>query len=408
MARVVPYLTSLPRVGNEVSVVVGEPLDLGHITCRRARGWHPRVTPPPARQWRLAGQRCTAGLPARRCPSTRASAPPLLHRCNQAGVDQQEVWRDIAAALRDALLQLEKRAPPNPNQVGSGWPGTPRGRDRLHCAVAWALHAPATSCRLPRRARVVARVPSAACCRPPRPQLEERPELRGIIEARCRRGAGDPAASGSGDPGGSVTSCDSASMGAASSYLVGISSSGSSGGSGASSSSDGSSEAGGLLEGGATGSHASGAGRLSGALQAAAVALAQPCAGYNSFCHALAVPHWAPDQERRQTTFARLLEKQPWRTVHVDALGAPAGTQQPAGAAHAVPSPGTPSRWRRLLLWRLEQRTAQAQGTPGQAGAPPSSRRVWWSWRRALPQREPQPVGMQGAAARHGWQGAPA
>ena len=41
-------------------------------------------------------------------------------RCNQPGVNQEEVWRDIAAVLREALLQLEERAPPNPNQVC--WP----------------------------------------------------------------------------------------------------------------------------------------------------------------------------------------------------------------------------------------------------------------------------------------------
>ncbi|GBG00037.1 phosphate acyltransferase [Raphidocelis subcapitata] len=71
MGRVVPYLSALPRAGNEVAVVVGEPLDLSAVTCR----------------------------------------------CNQPGEEQTEVWRDIAAVLREALLQLEARAPPNPNQL---------------------------------------------------------------------------------------------------------------------------------------------------------------------------------------------------------------------------------------------------------------------------------------------------
>ncbi|KAI8468805.1 MAG: hypothetical protein J3K34DRAFT_522623 [Monoraphidium minutum] len=71
MARVMPYHSALPRAGHEVTVVVGEPLDLAPLTCR----------------------------------------------CNRPGEDQPEVWRDIAAALREALLVLEARAPPNPNQL---------------------------------------------------------------------------------------------------------------------------------------------------------------------------------------------------------------------------------------------------------------------------------------------------
>lgn len=33
------------------------------------------------------------------------------------GEDQQKVWQDIAAALRDSVLQLEPQVPQNPNQV---------------------------------------------------------------------------------------------------------------------------------------------------------------------------------------------------------------------------------------------------------------------------------------------------
>ena len=36
MARVMPYLTTLPRAGHDVTVVVGEPVDLSHVTCRCA------------------------------------------------------------------------------------------------------------------------------------------------------------------------------------------------------------------------------------------------------------------------------------------------------------------------------------------------------------------------------------
>jgi hypothetical protein len=34
MARVMPFKRTLPRVGHTVTVAVGQPLDLGHITCR--------------------------------------------------------------------------------------------------------------------------------------------------------------------------------------------------------------------------------------------------------------------------------------------------------------------------------------------------------------------------------------
>eukprot|EP00878_Enallax_costatus_P027630 GHUV01029767.1.p2 GENE.GHUV01029767.1~~GHUV01029767.1.p2 ORF type:complete len:197 (+),score=63.15 GHUV01029767.1:595-1185(+) len=71
MARVMPFKHSVPGVGHSVEVAVGQPLDISNITCR----------------------------------------------CNQRGHDQQQVWRDIAAALRDAVLQLEPQVPPNPNQV---------------------------------------------------------------------------------------------------------------------------------------------------------------------------------------------------------------------------------------------------------------------------------------------------
>eukprot|EP00877_Chromochloris_zofingiensis_P009947 jgi/Chrzof1/5205/Cz15g16090.t1 len=73
MGRVMPYRSMLPRIGHTVHVVVGEPVDLSHVTCR----------------------------------------------CNQPGQDQQQVWRDIAAAMRDALQDLEPKVPPNPNQMAS-------------------------------------------------------------------------------------------------------------------------------------------------------------------------------------------------------------------------------------------------------------------------------------------------
>jgi hypothetical protein len=42
----------------------------------------------------------------------------LVNACaGHADEDQQQVWRDIAAAMQDAVQQLEPQVPPNPNQV---------------------------------------------------------------------------------------------------------------------------------------------------------------------------------------------------------------------------------------------------------------------------------------------------
>jgi hypothetical protein len=43
--------------------------------------------------------------------------PFLLNVCPCSGEDQQAVWRDIAAAMRAALLELEPRVPKNPDQL---------------------------------------------------------------------------------------------------------------------------------------------------------------------------------------------------------------------------------------------------------------------------------------------------
>lgn len=159
MAKVLPMHCTVPNVGKEVTVVVGEPVDLKHITCRwayqcraskdgdnalvgracscgalglselaqpvfqnRATGpWHIMTHSTACLLLLLFRQGCS-------CNSSSLEAHPLLYtlpcplhpvncRCNHPGENQQEVWRDIAAVLREALLQLEQRAPPNPNQV---------------------------------------------------------------------------------------------------------------------------------------------------------------------------------------------------------------------------------------------------------------------------------------------------
>jgi hypothetical protein len=177
MGRVMPYLSAWPRIGQEVTVVVGEPVDLSRVTCRWAtapkRGRLKAGPMAPAawcgrqagllqsgaqgmshlRCWPAADFRARPGLRyiarrgaapqqgkgcrsnARPCacraihnhamlrlPRSLRSlvVPPLCSlplRCNHAGEDQQEVWRDIAAVLRESLLQLERQSPPNPNQV---------------------------------------------------------------------------------------------------------------------------------------------------------------------------------------------------------------------------------------------------------------------------------------------------
>lgn len=150
--------------------------------------------------------------------------------------------------------------------------------------------------------------------------------------------------------------------------------------------------------------------RFSGAMAAAAAALARPCTPFNSFCHALAVPHWAPDQERRQLRFALLNEPQgvALRQTASTALGAEDARHTLAGVDGAVPS--TATRWQQLLRWRARPHTAPAQVSARGDPRPPGSRRVWWSWQRGPAQRQRQQDGPLGVGVQHthGWQGAPA
>lgn len=74
MGGVMPKHKRVPRAGNEVRVVVGQPVDLSDLTCR----------------------------------------------CNQAGEDQRMVWRDITHRIGAALHELEGQAPPNADQMQGG------------------------------------------------------------------------------------------------------------------------------------------------------------------------------------------------------------------------------------------------------------------------------------------------
>lgn len=70
MGYVLPMDAKMFSAGQQVTIVVGEPLDLSDVTCR----------------------------------------------CNAPGADQRAVWSELTARVRGAVLELEKRAPPNPNQ----------------------------------------------------------------------------------------------------------------------------------------------------------------------------------------------------------------------------------------------------------------------------------------------------
>lgn len=74
MGDVFPYKARLPRVGHDVKVLFGEPLDLSDLTCN----------------------------------------------CNKAGVDQQKVWQEITGRVRAAMVELEDQSDPNTDQINVG------------------------------------------------------------------------------------------------------------------------------------------------------------------------------------------------------------------------------------------------------------------------------------------------
>lgn len=63
-----------PRMGHNVTVTIGDPVELSDLTCN----------------------------------------------CNKKGVNQQEVWRDITARIADSLQDLESRSVANVDQVKEG------------------------------------------------------------------------------------------------------------------------------------------------------------------------------------------------------------------------------------------------------------------------------------------------
>ncbi|GAB4819261.1 hypothetical protein N2152v2_006307 [Parachlorella kessleri] len=80
MGEVLPKNSTLPRWGKQVTVVVGQPVDLSDLTCN----------------------------------------------CNKEGVDQREVWRQITVRIGHALKELERQAPPNRDQVPRNHAGEQR------------------------------------------------------------------------------------------------------------------------------------------------------------------------------------------------------------------------------------------------------------------------------------------
>lgn len=73
MGRVLPMHHLVPRVGHQVDILVGQPLDLADITCR----------------------------------------------CYVQGEDQRQVWKDIALRMHRAAEELQAQSPENPNQLNS-------------------------------------------------------------------------------------------------------------------------------------------------------------------------------------------------------------------------------------------------------------------------------------------------
>lgn len=74
MGAVMPYKARLPHFGHNVTVTLGDPLDLSDLVCN----------------------------------------------CNRAGCDQQEVWRAITGRVRAALRDLEVRTVANVDQTKTG------------------------------------------------------------------------------------------------------------------------------------------------------------------------------------------------------------------------------------------------------------------------------------------------
>ncbi|CAL8463510.1 g3044 [Coccomyxa elongata] len=71
MGRVMPEHGRIPRVGRQVDITVGEPMDVSDLACR----------------------------------------------CGQPGVDQKQVWKDITERICHGLQELEETSPPNANQL---------------------------------------------------------------------------------------------------------------------------------------------------------------------------------------------------------------------------------------------------------------------------------------------------
>ena len=84
------FLSPLPQV----TITVGEPLDLSDLTCR----------------------------------------------CHKAGVDQAQVWKDITSRMHEAMERLSAAAPPNPYQRENPVSSSPtRGRTGSVAIAAGAL-----------------------------------------------------------------------------------------------------------------------------------------------------------------------------------------------------------------------------------------------------------------------------
>lgn len=123
MGAVLPKRTRRPRTGHDVRVVVGQPVELADLTCRSV-GCHCWLAGWLGGWGRGCWVRVRADvLPccgATQRPGPSQPLPPPPRRCNRAGEDQRQVWRDITHRIGESLRALEARAPRNPDQVLGG------------------------------------------------------------------------------------------------------------------------------------------------------------------------------------------------------------------------------------------------------------------------------------------------
>ncbi len=94
MASVLPIDSNVPRLGHEVTVTVGQPLDVSDITCR-----------------------ChVKGEDQQKVRNVSSHFLGIGKKWPYISLFPVQVWADIAIRMQEAMLRLEKQSPPNPYQ----------------------------------------------------------------------------------------------------------------------------------------------------------------------------------------------------------------------------------------------------------------------------------------------------